>query len=136
MPTALCKAANASKASTAAMRSPYAAGTAKAAGNSGATTPFTRKASPTNRKLCKRRRGRKASTRAWARSSGQKYWAATIPQAMKRPVLRGEEPAAREPGSGGWGLPGSRNLAARAMKDADTGRDDLAFVLRYQILTV
>ena len=69
----LRRAANASKASTAAMRSPYAAGTAKAAGNSGATTPFTRNASPTKRKRCKRRRGRKASTRAWARSSGQKY---------------------------------------------------------------
>src|SRR5262249_60125798 len=50
------RATNATKASSAAMRSPYAAGTAKAAGNSGATTPFTRNASPINRKLCKRER--------------------------------------------------------------------------------
>src|SRR6516225_8943225 len=71
MPNPLRRAANATKASTAAVRSPYAAGTAKAAGNPGATTPFTRNASPINRKLCKRRRGRKASPRAWVRSSGQ-----------------------------------------------------------------
>jgi hypothetical protein len=53
MPNPLRRAANASKASTAAMRSPYAAGTAKAAGNSGATTPFTRNASPINRNCAK-----------------------------------------------------------------------------------
>src|SRR5215467_15998785 len=56
MPNPLRRAAIATKASSAAMRSPYAAGTAKAAGNSGATTPFTRNASPINRKLCKRER--------------------------------------------------------------------------------
>src|SRR5262245_24403200 len=54
MPNPLRRAANATKASTAAVRSPYAAGAAKAAGNPGATTPFTRNASPINRKLCKR----------------------------------------------------------------------------------
>jgi len=34
-----------------------------------------------------------------------------------RPALHLEEPAAREPGSGGWGWPGSRK-SAMAMLDA------------------
>ncbi len=42
----------AATASTAAIRSPYAAGTAKADGSEGETTPGTRKLRPMNRNVC------------------------------------------------------------------------------------
>jgi hypothetical protein len=50
-----------------------AAGTVKADGSSDATTLGTRNARPINRKLCKMRRARNASTGACARSTCQKY---------------------------------------------------------------
>jgi hypothetical protein len=82
-PQPVCSPARASSARTAAIRSPYAAGRAKAPDNSGPTTPGTKKAKPMNRKLCKMSIGRRAWTRDWLRSSGQRYRAVTIPQAMK-----------------------------------------------------
>src|SRR5262249_17233397 len=83
IPNLLCSAASASKARTAATRSPYAAGRAKAAGRSGETTPGTKNAKPTNLKLCKRRSGRKARTRGWMSSAGQRDRNVVIPQARK-----------------------------------------------------
>src|SRR5262245_26852453 len=57
-------------------------------------------------------------------------------RATLRPALRGEEPAAREPGSGGWG-DRDRGISLRWRGWLpDAGRDGLAFVLRYQMLTV
>jgi len=53
-----------------------------------------------------------------------------------RPVLRGEEPAAREPGVGGLGVTGIAESSCESDEGPRFGRDDLAFVLRYQILTV
>ncbi len=64
-------------------RSPKAAGCAKTIGRSGETTPGTRNAKPTNRKLCKRSMGRRASVRGLLRSAGQTYCRTTIPHAAK-----------------------------------------------------
>src|SRR5262245_8484217 len=82
-PDALGSDISASKASIAAMMSPYAAECAKADGVSCDTTPGTRNANPMKRKLCRMSRGRKASARSRTRTSGQMYRAVTIPQAMK-----------------------------------------------------
>src|SRR5262249_31598000 len=82
-PDALGSDISASKASIAAMMSPYAAACANADGRSGATTPGTKKATPMKRKLCRMSTGRNASARCRRRSSGQMYRAVTIPQAMK-----------------------------------------------------
>src|SRR5215472_17330759 len=82
-PDALGSDISTSKASIAAMMSPYAAEYAKADGTSGDTTPGTRNANPTKRKLWRMSTGRNASARCRRRSSGQMYWAVTIPQAIK-----------------------------------------------------
>src|SRR5215472_16826954 len=82
-PDALGSDISASKASIAAMMSPYAAECAKADGRSGDTTPGTRTANPMKRKLCRMSRGCNASARGRRRSSGQMYRAVTIPHAMK-----------------------------------------------------
>jgi hypothetical protein len=47
-----------------------------------------------------------------------------------RPVLRGEEPAAREPGVGGLGVTGIAESSCESDEGSRFGRDDLAFVLR------
>src|SRR5262245_255810 len=53
------------------MRSPKAAGRAKAADRSGATTPGIKNAKPIKRKLCKMRSGRSASAaQVWPEVSG------------------------------------------------------------------
>src|SRR5215471_11025014 len=65
------------------MRSPYAAGRAKAIGKSGETTPGSKKAKLMNRKPCKTSIGCRARARGRLRSAGQKYRAVTIPQAVK-----------------------------------------------------
>jgi hypothetical protein len=58
-------------------------------------------------------------------------------RATLRPILRGEEPAAREPGVGGVGGDRDRGISLRWRGWLpDAGRDGLAFVLRYQMLTV
>src|SRR5579864_3049733 len=82
-PDALGSDISASKASIAAMVSPYAAECAKADGRSGDTTPGTRNANPMKRKLWRMSTGRNASARCRRHSFGQMYWAVTIPQAMK-----------------------------------------------------
>src|SRR5262245_50252643 len=83
IPNVLPKVAIASKARIEELRSPYAAGRAKAAGRSGETTPGIKKAKPTNRKVCNRSNGRMASTRGARRSAGQMYRLAIIPHEIK-----------------------------------------------------
>src|SRR5262245_5134973 len=83
IPNTLFSAAIASKARIEVVRSPYAAGRAKATGRSSETTPGITKAKPTNRKVCKRSNGRKASVRGTRRSAGQMYRFAMIPHEMK-----------------------------------------------------
>src|SRR5262249_40505341 len=83
IPNVLPKVAIASKARIAELRSPYAAGRAKATGRSGETTPGITKAKPTNRKVCKRSNRRRASARGTRRSAGQTYRLAIIPHEMK-----------------------------------------------------
>src|SRR5215470_16032000 len=73
----------ANKARIEVVRSPYAAGRAKATGRSGDTTPGITKAKPTNRKVCKRSNGRRASVRGTRRSAGQMYRLAMISHEMK-----------------------------------------------------
>ena len=62
----------AAKASTAATRSPYAAGRAKADGSEGETTPGTKKLSPMNRKVWGNTNRTIASSRSSIRSQGQR----------------------------------------------------------------
>src|SRR5215468_6701326 len=83
IPNELPNVAIASKAKIDVVKSPYAAGRAKAIGRSGDTTPGIRKAKPTNRKVCKRSNGRRASIRGTRRSAGQMYRFAMIPHEMK-----------------------------------------------------
>jgi hypothetical protein len=83
IPNELPNVAIASKAKIEALRSPYAAGRAKATGRSGDTTPGITKAKPTNRKVRKRSSRRKASVRGTRRSAGQMYRFAMIPHDMK-----------------------------------------------------
>src|SRR5215472_9924598 len=83
IPNTLFSVAIASKARIEVVRSPYAAGRAKATGRSGDTTPGITKAKPTNRKVCKRSNGRSASVRGTRRSAGQMYRFAMIPHEMK-----------------------------------------------------
>src|SRR5262245_41366067 len=83
IPNELPNVAIASKAKIDVLKSPYAAGRAKAIGRSGDTTPGIRKAKPTNRKVCKRSNGRRASVRGTRRSAGQMYRFAMIPHEMK-----------------------------------------------------
>jgi hypothetical protein len=82
-PDALGSDISASKASIAAMMSPYAAECANAYGRSGETTPGTKNANPMKRKLWRISRGRKASSRGRRRSFGQMYRVLTIPHAIK-----------------------------------------------------
>src|SRR5215471_14732274 len=82
-PDAVGSAISASKASIAAMMSPYAAEWAKADGRSGDTTPGTRNANPMKRKLWRMSRGGNASTCCQRRSSGQMYREVTITHAMR-----------------------------------------------------
>src|SRR5262245_5263323 len=72
-----------SRPSIAATMSPNAADAANAHGRSEDTTPGTKNANPRKRKLWRTRRGRNASARGRSRSSGQTYWAKTVPQAMQ-----------------------------------------------------
>src|SRR6516225_583795 len=83
IPNELPNVAIASQAKIDVVKSPYAAGRAKAAGRSGDTTPGIRKAKPTNRNVCKRSNGRRASIRGTRRSAGQMYRFAMIPHEMK-----------------------------------------------------
>src|SRR5262245_20563099 len=83
IPNELPNVAIASKAKIDVVKSPYAAGRAKAIGRSGDTTPGIRNAKPTNRKVCKRSNGRRASVRGTRRSAGQMYRFAMIPHEMK-----------------------------------------------------
>src|SRR5215510_791541 len=83
IPSTLFSVTIANKARIEVVRSPYAAGRAKATGRSGDTTPGIRKAKPTNRKVCKRSNGRRASVRGTRRSAGQMYRFAMIPHEMK-----------------------------------------------------
>src|SRR5262249_15962501 len=83
MPDAVGSDIRASKASIAAMISPYAADCAKAEGRSGDTTPGTRNANPMKRKLCRMSKGRNASAGCRRRSCGQMYRGATIPHAIQ-----------------------------------------------------
>jgi len=73
----------ANKARIQVVRSPYAAGRAKATGRSGDITPGITKAKPTKRKVCKRSNRRRASVRGTRRSAGQMYRFAMIPHEMK-----------------------------------------------------
>src|SRR5215813_13309040 len=83
IPDTLFSVAIANKARIEVVRSPYAAGRAKATGRSGDTTPGIRKTKPTNRKVCKRSNGRRDSVRGTRRSAGQMYRFAMIPHEMK-----------------------------------------------------
>src|SRR5262245_55865701 len=93
------------------MRSPWAAGRAKAIGKSGETTPVTKKANPINRKPCKKSIGRRARARGRLRSAGQKYRAVTTPQAVKlRAILT--------PYNARWGIMDCFPQALRAAASA------------------
>jgi hypothetical protein len=100
------------------MRSPYAAGLAKAAGKSGDTTPDTRNAKPMNRKQCRRRSGRRASAGGWRRSSGQMYHAVTSPQATKLKAIP-------VPYNANWDIMGSLTQAMGRIRRPRSRRGEL-----------
>jgi hypothetical protein len=73
----------AATASMAAIKSPYAAGAAKADGSEGETTPGTRKLSPMNRNVCGTTNGISARSRSRIRSGGQMQRCVIKPKATK-----------------------------------------------------